>query len=135
MNRGVRTHFSDDYLWLPYVVCQYISSVGDNDILGEIISFIECRELRADEESYYDQPNHSAESASLYEHCVRSIKYGLKFGVHGLPLMGCGDWNDGMNLVGKEGKGESVWLGFFLHDVLVKFSDAARLRNDGSFAQ
>ena len=135
MNRGVRTHFSDDYLWLPYVVCQYILSVGDNDILGEIVSFIEGRELRADEESYYDQPNHSAESASLYEHCVRSIKYGLKFGVHGLPLMGCGDWNDGMNLVGKEGKGESVWLGFFLHDVLVKFSDAARLRNDGSFAQ
>ena len=135
MNRGVRTHFSDDYLWLPYVVCQYISSVGDNDILGEIISFIEGRELRADEESYYDQPNHSAESASLYEHCVRSIKYGLKFGVHGLPLMGCGDWNDGMNLVGKEGKGESVWLGFFLYDVLVKFSDVARLRNDESFAQ
>lgn len=135
MNRGVRTHFSDDYLWLPYVVCQYISSVGDNDILGEIVSFIEGRELRADEESYYDQPNHSAESTSLYEHCVRSIKYGLKFGVHGLPLMGCGDWNDGMNLVGKEGKGESVWLGFFLYDILIKFSDVARLRNDESFAQ
>ena len=135
MDRGVRTHFSDDYLWLPYVVCQYILAVGDNDILDEIISFVEGRELRADEESYYDQPNHSDESASLYEHCVRSIKYGLKFGVHGLPLMGCGDWNDGMNLVGKEGKGESVWLAFFLYDVLVNFSDVARLRNDESFAQ
>lgn len=134
MNRGVRTHFSDDYLWLPYAACHYMASVGDKDILDEVVSFIEGRELRSDEESYYDQANVSRESATLYEHCVRSIRYGLKFGLHGLPLMGCGDWNDGMNLVGREGKGESVWLAFFLYDVLVKFSDVAQKYGDQLFS-
>jgi cyclic beta-1,2-glucan synthetase len=134
MNRGVRTHFSDDYLWLPYVACHYMTSVGDKDILDEVVSFIEGRDLGPDEESYYDQINLSSQSATLYEHCVRSIRYGLKFGVHGLPLMGCGDWNDGMNLVGRYGKGESVWLAFFLYDVLVKFSDVAKGYGDQLFA-
>lgn len=135
MGRGVRTHFSDDYLWLPYVTCRYVSTVADTGILDERVSFIEGRLLRPDEESYYDLPGRSPESATLYEHCVRSIKYGLKFGVHGLPLIGCGDWNDGMNLIGEEGRGESVWLGFFLYDVLNKFSKIAELRNDTAFAQ
>lgn len=133
-NRGVRTHFSDDYLWLPYVTCRYINTVEDMGILDEVVHFIEGRELRPDEESYYDLPLRSEESATLYEHCVRSIRYGLKFGVHGLPLMGSGDWNDGMNLVGKDGKGESVWLAFFLYDVLIKFSDIAKRYNDQEFA-
>ncbi|MBF0575130.1 GH36-type glycosyl hydrolase domain-containing protein [Dysgonomonas sp. GY617] len=134
MGRGVRTHFSDDYLWLPYVTCRYVSAVGDTGILDERVSFIEGRLLHPDEESYYDLPGRSQESATLYEHCVRSIKYGLKFGVHGLPLIGCGDWNDGMNLIGEKGRGESVWLGFFLYDVLLKFSKIATLRNDTAFA-
>lgn len=133
-NRGIRTRFSDDYLWLPYVTCHYIQTVGDTGILNEKIPFIEGRELHAGEESYYDLLLVSDETTSLYEHCVRSIRYGLKFGVHGLPLMGCGDWNDGMNLVSIEGKGESVWLAFFLYDILNKFSSLAEEHGDPDFA-
>jgi cellobiose phosphorylase len=133
-NRGVRTHFSDDYLWLPYVTHRYVTSVGDTGILNEMIRFIEGRELNPGEESYYDLPITSDESATLYEHCVRSIRHGLKFGAHGLPLMGCGDWNDGMNLVGIKGKGESVWLAFFLYDVLKKFSEISLIYNDKEFS-
>ena len=87
-----------------------------------------------EEEAYYDLPNRSQESATLYEHCVRAIEHGLKFGEHGLPLIGCGDWNDGMNMVGKEGRGESVWLAFFLYDVLTQFAELARAREDIAFA-
>lgn len=134
LGRGVRTHFSDDYLWLPYVTYRYITSVGDIGILDEQIPFLEGRPLRDDEESYYDLPFVSEQSASLYEHCRRSIEYGLKFGSHGLPLMGCGDWNDGMNLVGQHGKGESVWLAFFLYDILTKFAELALQRDDKTFA-
>jgi cyclic beta-1,2-glucan synthetase len=132
--RGVRTHTSDDYLWLPYVTCRYVSAVGDATVLDELVPFLEGRPLKPEEESYYDLPKRSDESGTLYEHCVRSIENGLKFGVHGLPLMGSCDWNDGMNLVGKEGKGESVWLAFFLYDVLTRFAELARSRNDISFA-
>jgi cellobiose phosphorylase len=132
--RGVRTHTSDDYLWLPYVTCRYVSAVGDATVLDERVPFLEGRPLKPEEESYYDLPKRSDESGTLYEHCVRSIENGLKFGVHGLPLMGSCDWNDGMNLVGKEGKGESVWLAFFLYDVLTRFAELARSRNDISFA-
>ena len=99
------------------------------------IPFLEGRPLKPEEESYYDLPNRSEESATLYQHCVRAIERGLKFGEHGLPLMGCGDWNDGMNLVGKEGRGESVWLAFFLYDVLTQFAELARRRNDTAFAE
>jgi hypothetical protein len=88
-----------------------------------------------EEESYYDLPNRSQESATLYQHCMRAIEHGLKFGEHGLPLMGSGDWNDGMNLVGKEGRGESVWLAFFLYDVLTQFAGVARGREDATFAE
>jgi cyclic beta-1,2-glucan synthetase len=132
--RGARTHTSDDYLWLPYVACRYVSCTGDATVLDEKISFLEGRLLKPDEESYYDLPKRSEESDTLYEHCVRSIEHGLRFGEHGLPLIGSCDWNDGMNLVGKEGKGESVWLAFFLHDVLTRFAKLARGRNDISFA-
>ncbi|MGA2247814.1 MAG: cyclic beta 1-2 glucan synthetase, partial [Verrucomicrobiota bacterium] len=133
--RGVRTHFSDDYLWLPYATCRYVETVGDTGVLDSQVPFLEGRILRPDEEANYDLPQTSAESGTLYEHCVRAIKNGLKFGEHGLPLMGCGDWNDGMNLVGEKGKGESVWLAFFLFDVLSKFSNLAAQRGDEAFAK
>jgi cyclic beta-1,2-glucan synthetase len=88
-----------------------------------------------EEDSYYDLPARSAETASLYQHCVRAIERGLSFGEHGLPLMGSGDWNDGMDQVGAKGKGESVWLGFFLYDVLMRFSALARAQDDTAFAE
>jgi cyclic beta-1,2-glucan synthetase len=132
--RGVRTHFSDDYLWLPYVTCRYVACVADTGVLDEKIPFLEARPVKPEEEAYYDLPNRSEDSATLYQHCVRAIEHGLKFGEHGLPLMGCGDWNDGMNMVGKEGRGESVWLAFFLYDVLTKFAELARSRQDIPFA-
>ena len=133
--RGVRTHFSDDYLWLPYVTCQYVSGVADTGVLDETIPFLEARPVKPEEEAYYDLPNRSEESATLYQHCVRAIERGLRFGQHGLPLIGCGDWNDGMNRVGHEGRGESVWLGFFLYDVLTRFAKLADARNDLALAE
>lgn len=133
--QGVRTHFSDDYLWLPYATCRYVLATGDTGVLDESIHFLEGRELNPKEEAYYDLPQRSAEVASLYEHCVRAIKHGLRFGEHQLPLMGCGDWNDGMNLVGRDGKGESVWLAWFLYENLQLFAGLARGQDDETFAE
>ena len=97
--------------------------------------FLEGRPVNAEEDSYYDLPVRSDETASLYEHCTRAILHGLRFGEHGLPLMGSGDWNDGMNLVGIHGKGESVWLGFFLYDVLQNSRAWRDARGDAAFAE
>ncbi len=135
VGRGVRTHSSDDYLWLPYAACRYVECVADSGVLDEKIHFIEGRPVKPEEEAYYDLPNRSDESATLYQHCVRAIERGLRLGSHGLPLMGCGDWNDGMNRVGNQGRGESVWLAFFLYDVLTQFAVLARAHGDPVFAE
>ena len=135
MGKGVRTRCSDDYLWLPFVTCGYIVRTGDTSILDEWTPFLDGRQLNPGEDSYYDLFNKSDRTAILYNHCVRAIKHGLNFGSHGLPLMGAGDWNDGMDAVGREGKGESVWLAFFLYDILIKFIPVAQLHNDSDFAK
>ncbi|NVO07368.1 MAG: cyclic beta 1-2 glucan synthetase, partial [Rhodoferax sp.] len=132
--RGVRTHCSDDYLWLAQATCRYVLATGDTAVLLESAAFLQGRALNAEEDSYYDLPTVSEERATLYEHCVRAIRHGLRKGVHGLPLMGSGDWNDGMNLVGLKGQGESIWLAFFLFDTLKRFSPLARAFGDTSFA-
>lgn len=114
---------------------RYVSTTGDTGVLDIPIPFIEGRPINPDEDSYYDLPVRSDESATLYEHCVRAILKGLTSGAHGLPLIGSGDWNDGMNMVGEHGRGESVWLGLFEYDVLMRFAEVARLRGDLSFAE
>ena len=133
--RGVRTRCSDDYLWLPLATCRYVLSTGDTGVLNESIHFLEDRPVTPEEDSYYALPDRSGEADTLYQHCVRAILYGLDFGEHGLPLIGSGDWNDSMNLVGIKGRGESVWLGFFLYEVLNKFTELARLYGDPPFAE
>ena len=115
-------------------VHRYVTATGDVGVLDEHINFILGRPLRPEEDAYYDLPTRSEESGSIYEHCVRAIQSSLQFGRHGLPLMGTGDWNDAMNRVGYQGLGESIWIAFFLYDVLIKFKDIAIMRGDDTFS-
>ena len=120
--RGVRTKISDDLVWLPFVTAFYVGVTGDASVLEEVVPFLDQPPLEADEHESYRQPEISDESASIYEHCARAIDRSLPVGKHGLPLMGGGDWNDGMNRVGQLGKGESVWLGWFLYTTIAAFT-------------
>jgi cyclic beta-1,2-glucan synthetase len=133
--KGVRTHFSDDYLWLPLAVSRYVTATLDFGLLDVRVPFLEGRHVKPDEEAYYDLPLISEQTGTVYEHCVRALRRGLQYGRNGLPLIGCGDWNDGMNLVGAQGKGESVWLGFFLYDVLGEFEKISVYKEDLDFVQ
>ncbi|MCH8548154.1 MAG: glycosyltransferase 36 [Balneolaceae bacterium] len=133
--RGIRSKITDDRLWLPFVTHFYISSTGDWNILDEETEYISARSLTEEEHEVYLQPDRSTQSGSIYEHCCRAIDISLKFGRHMLPLIGAGDWNDGMNRVGEKGEGESVWLGFFLFMVLEQFSDIATSRGDDKRAE
>ena len=128
--RGVRTKFSDDLVWLPFAVDHYIQVTGDHSVLEEYVPFLTMRELEPDEHEVYDLPSVTDEHGSVYEHCRRALRRACTIGAHGLPLIGAGDWNDGMNRVGIEGQGESVWLAWFLVKTLRSFAVYASRRGD-----
>ena len=128
--RGVRTRFSDDLVWLPYVIDHYVTVTADREVFDIEIPYLTMRHLNPDEHEIYDLPRPSGETGSIYDHCVRALRRACTKGVHGLPLIGSGDWNDGMNRVGIEEKGESVWLAWFLITTLRKFSAHAEKRGD-----
>jgi cyclic beta-1,2-glucan synthetase len=132
--RGVRTRFSDDLAWLPYVVDHYVRVTGDAGVLDESVPFLEMRTLEPEEHEVYDLPRVAGEEASIYEHCLRALRRACTTGAHGLPLIGTGDWNDGMSRVGAEGRGESVWLGWFLVATLRSFVHHVEARGDNETA-
>ena len=127
---GVRTRCSDDYLWLAYVTAIYVEHTGDYEILDIPVTYIESNPLGEDEIERYEIPKISEYTENIYMHCVRAIEYGFKFGYNGLPLIGNCDWNDGLSRIGIKGKGESVWLGWFLKIIINKFIPLCKIRGD-----
>ena len=129
-NRGIRTRFSDDLLWLPYITTEYINFTGDESILNEETYYLKGEILPEGIDEGYDLYLPSTTKEPIYNHCIKAIEKAMVFGENGLPKIGSGDWNDGFSEVGNKGKGESVWLGFFLYDVLIKFSKICEYKND-----
>lgn len=130
-HRGIRTRFSDDLLWLPYALSRYLEHTGDDSLLEESAPYLQSELLREGEHERYEETVLSGDTGTVYEHCLRVLDHSLeRFGEHGLPLIGIGDWNDGMSLVGAEGRGESVWLGWFMGDVLIRFAAVCERRGD-----
>jgi cyclic beta-1,2-glucan synthetase len=132
--QGVRTRIADDRVWLAYAVAHYIEATGDAGILDETVHFLDGPELHPGQVESYFHPAVSEQSGTLFEHCARGLDASLAVGVHGIPLFGSGDWNDGMNRVGELGKGESVWLGWFLYTALQQFAPLADIRGDDARA-
>lgn len=128
LGRGIRTRFSDDLLWLPYLVLEYIKFTGDYSLLEEETPYVVGEILKDEEEERYDKYFESEEKESIYRHCIRAIEKSFNFGENGLPKIGTGDWNDGFSTVGNKGKGESVWLGFFLYKILDGFIEVCKKR-------
>jgi cellobiose phosphorylase len=133
--KGIRTRYSDDLLWLAFVTGEYITKTGDTSILTEMVPFLRSNALETGEDERYEEPEHTDILGSLYEHCILTIDRSLMTGPHGLPLMGSGDWNDGMNTVGNKGTGESVWLGWFLISILKKFIPICNMMKDTERAE
>ena len=135
LSKGIRTRFADDLLWLPWLAAYYANATGDTSVFDETARYLEADVLAPGEDERFLVPRDSGRSGDVYEHCCRAIDRSLVRGAHGLPLFGTGDWNDGMNRVGREGRGESVWMGFFLHAILGDFVPVCERRGDHERAE